>query len=606
MPVKSGIPGTRTLIWILAVTSLLLYINTLQNGYVLDDLAVIKANTYVNKGISSIPKLLTTPYLKGFRREADTAASNDLYRPLSLVMFAAEQQIAPDTPAIGHFMNVVIFAGCVVLLFLLLDRLFEGKRKMAAFLAALLFAVHPIHTEVVANIKSRDELLCFFFAFASLLLYTSYVRSGRAIHLAAGAALYFLSLLSKETSTSFLIVIPLIFFFYLNDEKRRSINITLASVGTFLVYLAIRYAVLIAWNANHLRIIDLMENELIGAPSAAAKYGTALLVLGHYIKLLFIPYPLSSDYAFKTIPFVTFSSLWVWVTILVYVALKLTGLIRLLKNKKDPYAFGILFFLFTIALFANILFLTGAVMAERFLFFPSVGFCLIIALLLVEFVPRILPGAEKIFTSPGMWYVAGPIVLLFSVLTISRNRDWKDNYTLFRTDVHKYPANARLWYSLGFEIDNTIIQEEPDTERKIELMKESIKAMQHSVTIYPNYSMAHNDLGNLFVRIKAFDSAEVHLKKAVALNGKDPVNITDLGGLYYTEGNYAQAATLCKQALLIEPRNTEILNNVALSYFQLKQTDSAALYAGKALQVNPQNELAAQILAAIKKGTNTN
>ena len=593
-------PTLRQLAWVLGIVSLLLYVNTITNGFVMDDLAVVRQNTYVNKGISAIPKILTTPYLKGFKRAADTAASNDLYRPLSLVMFAAEHQASGESAALHHLINILVFAGCVILLFLILDRLLGGTNTAVAFVAALLFAVHPIHTEVVANIKSRDELLCFFFAFAALLSYTRYVTTGKALHIAAGAGLYFLSLLSKETSSTFLLISPLIFFFYLDNDKKRSLIITLASLVTFGIYIAIRYSVLIAYNANHTHIIDLMENELVGAPSAASKYATAILVLGYYIKLLFIPYPLCSDYAFKSIPFASFSNVGVWLSILIYGALLFTGVRRLLKNRKDPYALGILFFLITIALFSNIAFLTGAVLAERFLFFPSVGFSLVIALLAVKFIPQIVEGND-FFAARKQWLVILPVLLLFGFLTVNRNKAWKDNYTLFSTDVKTQPNNARLWYSLGFEITNTVIDKEPDVTEKAALMKESILAMQHSVSIYPNYSMAHNDLGNLFVKIRAYDSAEIHLTKAVALNSNDPVNLTDLGGLYFVQQNYPRAIALCRQALLIEPKNTEILNNVALSYLQMKVYDSATLYAGKAQKVDSENELSRQILATIQK-----
>ncbi|MFI5196944.1 MAG: hypothetical protein ACHQD8_07620, partial [Chitinophagales bacterium] len=140
-----------------------LYFNTLWNGYILDDVMVLKDNTMVTQGVKAIPELLSTPHMRGY-----LIIPNDLYRPLSLVMFAIEYQFFGLNPMVGHFFNIVVFAGCVIMLFLFLNKFFGGGKMAIAFIAALIFAVHPIHTEVVANIKSRDELLCYFFAFLSL------------------------------------------------------------------------------------------------------------------------------------------------------------------------------------------------------------------------------------------------------------------------------------------------------------------------------------------------------------------------------------------------------------------------------------------------------
>src|SRR6185437_14769362 len=147
-PAAKGWSLNFKLALLLGVFSILVYANTIRNGYVLDDSSVITENTIVVKGISAIPELLTTPYRRGF-----FVTSNDLYRPLSLVMLAVEYEFFGMNPAPNHFINTLFFAGCVILLFFFLDKLFERKRTAVAFIAALLFAAHPIHTEVVANIK---------------------------------------------------------------------------------------------------------------------------------------------------------------------------------------------------------------------------------------------------------------------------------------------------------------------------------------------------------------------------------------------------------------------------------------------------------------------
>jgi protein O-mannosyl-transferase len=274
LPLKAyqSLPTVRNLAILLFLISICVYANTLTNGYVLDDFAAIKENALVQKGVSAIPDLFTTPYHSGYvKTNLTTPAVNDLYRPLSLITFATELQLFGESPAISHGFNVLLFAGCVLLLFLFFDRLFGGEKTTIAFVASLLFAVHPIHSEVVANIKSRDELLCFFFALSSILSFINYARSGKTHLLLAGTVLYFLSLLSKETSLSFLAIVPLVFFFYINRNKKRSIYITAATAITGIAYLLIRQSVLKLHAADDLSNLAFIDNALAGAPSIASR-----------------------------------------------------------------------------------------------------------------------------------------------------------------------------------------------------------------------------------------------------------------------------------------------------------------------------------------------
>ena len=170
-----------------------IYANTLQNGYALDDLTAIQDNSLVRKGITAIPEILSTPYHYGsFRARENGPAIDDLYRPLSLVIFSIEYQIVGDNPVLGHLANLLLYAGCVILFFLFLYNLFKRQRPALAFIGALLFALHPIHTEVVANIKSADELLCFFFGLLSLNTFMKYLDDNDSRFLISGLIFYFL------------------------------------------------------------------------------------------------------------------------------------------------------------------------------------------------------------------------------------------------------------------------------------------------------------------------------------------------------------------------------------------------------------------------------
>ena len=573
-------PMTTKLWIILAIISFLVYSNTMQNGYVLDDVMILKENTIVPQGLKAIPELLSTLRLKGYSN-----MSNE-YRPLSLVMFAIECQFAALNPTVNHFFNTLVFVGCVVLLFLFLNLLFEGRKTAVAFITALLWALHPIHTEIVANIKSRDELLCFFFAFMALFYYAKYMKSGLVKQLGIGALAMFLSLLSKETVITFIGVIPLVFFLYLNNDKKRSLFITGSAVLAAVLFLVIRGIVIYKYNNGRVFPINFVDNSLVQAPNAMSKLATEILILGYYFKMLFIPYPLICDHSYNSIPYTTFGDIWVILSLVIYVGLGIIAVIRLLKDKKDPWAFGILFFLFTISLFSNIVIMLASTMAERFLFFCSVGTCLLIALAIEKWLIRKENADASTLTNNKVLFVLVPVCLIFAGITYGRNADWKTNYTLYKADVEKLPQNIRLNYYIASEMQR-MYEAETDPVKQKQLNDESIAHLRKALSIYANYTDGNGELGASFLRAKQYDSAEHYLKRAIELNPKQSNALANLGTMYLTLVNYPQALYYYRRTVQANPRNAVAQFNGAVCYYQLQKYDSAILGFKATMEIAP-------------------
>lgn len=571
---KISIPSKPKLIMFLAIVAVLLYVNTLRNGYVLDDAVVVTNNNIVNRGISAIPEILATPYHYGV-----SFLFTNLYRPLPLIMFAVEYQLSGNTPLLSHLINVLFFAACVVLLFLFLDRLLVQKQTTVAFIAALLFALHPIHTEVVANIKSRDELLCFFFCFCSLYLFLIFTTRGLWWHLLAGMLCLFAGLLSKETAVTFAGIIPLVFLLYINENKKRSVFILSGAAVVFALYFIIRIHVLSSHDATeaHLRLID---NELVNAPSAAARLATAILVLGGYIKLLIIPYPLVYDYSYQAIPFADFSNVYVLISLALYVSLAAFSIYRLFKYRNDALAFAILFFLVTISLFSNTVFLTGALMAERFVFFASAGFCLAIAI-----------AIDRLLLSKGKSGLARALLatvsLVFAFLTIKRNTDWKDNYTLYLADSKKSTTNYRLYFNLGTALCMNLFGYEKDTANKRPLIEEGIVNLERSLAIYPENSTAEEHIGRACFTLGQLEKAAVHYERALALDHANADAFNKLMLIYFNEHQYRNALSICQNAFAAHP-NISVYNNMGTCYLRLGKYDSALVIFRNILLKNPE------------------
>ena len=562
----------------LAILCFLLYGNTMYNGYVLDDVMVIKDNIVVPQGISKIPDILSTLRLEGY------ANMSNEYRPISLVMFATECEIAkmmspdknPFNAGLHHFFNVLVFAGCLITLFLFLNKLFNGKRPAVALITTILFAVHPIHTEIVANIKSRDELCCFFFAFLALNFFADYMKEGKVKRLFWGTVALFISYLSKETVITFLAVIPLIYFFYIDNDRKRAINISIGMVISTALYLGIR-ATIVHNKGNGdfpINFVDNMLADPLLAPSS--RLATEILILGEYIKLLFIPYPLCIDRSYNSIHYATFANVGVIVSLIIYIALAVTAIMLLRKNRKDPWAFAILFFLATISLFSNIFIMLASTFAERFLFFCSIGVCMVIALAIEKW----LIGKEGAditeVKSTKVLVVLVPICLVFSVITFARNMDWKSSYTLYSADVAKMPENTRLNYYVASELQKKC-GAETDTVKIKEYNDKSLAYLKKSLQIYIDNTDAQAEIGAAYFRAHQFDSAKKHLLIALKLNPKKSNALANLGTLYLTLNDYANALTYYRMTNIWDPRNVVAQFNGAVCYYQMHKPDSAIM-----------------------------
>ena len=187
---------------VLVVLGLLFYANSFTNGYAFDDGIVIQHNNYVQEGLRGIPRIFATDVYESFyaQMNAEQQLSGGRYRPLSVVTFALEQQLfgskekvkpENDVAFVRHFMNVFLYILSVVFLLHLLREHILPESPHAAFLACLLFLIHPLHTEVIANVKSRDEVLSFLFIVLTFTAVFRYRETKQPSQLALWPSLLF-------------------------------------------------------------------------------------------------------------------------------------------------------------------------------------------------------------------------------------------------------------------------------------------------------------------------------------------------------------------------------------------------------------------------------
>jgi hypothetical protein len=604
--------GTQSYPWWLLLAlfafAFALYANTLGHGYAFDDSIVIVENSFTKKGFAGIKDLATRDFFDGIYGDQNMALSGGRYRPLSLVMFAVEYQFFGANPTVGHFLNVVFFALTVVLFFVLTRRwlanltVFENSAVVAATVAALLFAAHPIHTEVVANIKGRDEIMAMLLMLLSLLSLDKYIKSNTIFALIGALGLFFLSMLSKENSFAFAILLPILLpIFYPNRSSGQIWTTIIAFSGTAVAYFAVRYAMVGGFGAHN---IDIMENPFVNS-DFSQKMGTIGVILLKYLQLSLLPLQFSSDYSFNQIPFIELSSPIALLGWLIYLGIGLAGGWFVFRG--SIYGFAIWLFLLPLGPTTNIFFNIGAPMAERFLYLPTWGICLAAGAAFVQFSP--LKTLSQLIKSP--WALPfWAIIVAYSFLTVKRNPDWKNNETLFAADVKTSPNSAKMQYYYG----NTLLGkylDNKDSPKAKDYLAQSEAAFTKSVQINPKFHTAIYNLGLVAWNQEDGAKAAKHLERVLAMqpthilstellgkvyarflgnldkgqqlletaintyNRKNADNYSALGIIYAMKGNPQKGIELFKQALAITDNDPNIWQNYAQLCTQIGDTTAA-------------------------------
>ncbi|MEO8335983.1 MAG: tetratricopeptide repeat protein [bacterium] len=530
-----------------ACLAVLLYVNTLNHGYALDDYPTIYGNRLTTAGVRAIPTLLHTAYWYGL-----DGLNDWLYRPLSLVMFAIEWQLAPGTPALGHWVNVGLYALTAVVLFRFLRDVFDDDTVLVPFAIAVLWIAHPIHTEVVANIKSRDELLAFLFSILTLWECMKYVSAPRTKHLVLSGVYFFLALLSKESPITLLVIAPMTLFVFRRPDAKAMLR-ALAPIGIgAVVYMAIRSSVLTSQTGGS--AISLIDNSLISAPDFMHREATAFYIGAMYLRLLVFPYPMSSDYSFRQIPIVGFDNPLAFVALLLYAGMFVYAAVRLLE--RDPVAYGIMFYLGSIGLVANVLFLTHSTMADRFLYAPSLGFCIVLVFVLARLfrLDATSTGRER-RVSPAFAVVLALLLVASTARTWVRNRDWKNDTSLFAADSRHSPNSARAHFLYGNHMLQELRQGKVAPSRQEEYYTIALAEYRRAIALYPAYAEPHMGIGDAFTYKKDYSSALRWYTDIVARNPRFGAGYVYLGNTFVSIKDYGSAITAFQKAVAIDPND---------------------------------------------------
>ena len=483
-----------SIIFVLSAVTIAVYCVSFLNGFVWDDEFIIVKNPAIRQMTSITDLFLSPDVVKPY------------YRPLNRATYLVDYWLFGMNPSAFHAINITIHLLNVVLFYLACSRM--ATNRVLAVIAALIFAVHPINTESVNFISARNNLLSLFFSFASFLLFLRGGERGRG-WLFLSAILFFFGLLCKETALMLLIVIVLYTLLarpsFIIAGFRGKASILLPYFASLAVYLLMRWYAL---------------NGITGTgPLTEGLTGRLILnyyILPHYLGLFLFPVDLT---IFHVVPKAAFLAaprlLFAWGAILLAL-----GLIVRWNNRAA--ILGLFWFGLNYLPIANIVPIPSWPMAERYMYIPGAGLCLVAG----EFFGHIY---SKYSAKKLMWIGACAIVIALAVLTVKRNKEWKNEVSLFASTIKTDPSSVEGHFNLG----NALIDRGDRGGAKLEWEK--------ALQIDPVHSGALTQIGTLFATQGDFLQAEQYYNAALRSSFRNAMAYYNLGKLYEIQGNLRKA-----------------------------------------------------------------
>ncbi len=606
------------------VFCLFLYGNTIKNNFSLDDEYVSLNHQQVKKGFGGIPEIFTSYYTTG-------SNTTDIYgyRPVVKATYAIEYQFFGENPHVSHFINILIYALIGVLLFKLLKKLLSNYNRVLSLAITFLFISHPIHTEVVASIKNRDVLLSFLGSVLLIQYAILFIGEKKIKHLLLAIVWGAFSFLSKPETIPVVLIIPFATYFFTNYSFKKSIGV---SALIMCVGLCIHFGinVLFPENARHYSSMEYHDNPLYFINEWEITLGVGFNTLFFYLKKLIFPYPLLYFYGYNTIPIESVFSPTPLISFLTYLGLAFIAIRGFLN--KSVGVFGIIWYLGFAFVVSNILIPGPGIVAERFIFSASLGFCIAAAFYILKFLKvPIESTSDRIATNTNFNMLAVLVLLIFSSVTIARNSNWKDQLTLFRHDIKHLDNSVKAHEMLGAALMKESNLSKTEQERA-ELVAESINHYKRTIEIYPNFAMGNCNLGafysNLYndcetatpyfqkaisidslfgeayinmglcnMRMNKVDGAIGMLEKGIKIEqGKFLVSYTSLMALYFIKKDFKKAEKIFEESINYFPNSEVPYREMGNQYMNLKDTAEAAKYLSTSLHYKSDSQLKAFLL----------
>jgi len=614
---------------IITILGLGLYANTFHHEFALDDDIIICKNEYVLKGMGGMGDVMTKDVFDSYYKSMNLTAqlAGGRYRPFSVATYAIEQEFIGTLPdglkvdswdlnhnkikdanedvnkdglwtdrdfkikgtMLRHVNNVLLYILGVSMIYLFLSRFFFKENKLLALLTALIFLAHPLHSEVVANMKSRDEILSLMFIVLTLYFSFMYVEEKNRKNIIWACVCYFIALLSKEYGATLLLIVPLGLYVYYKQMKFSDIILLMGGLFvTFGIYYAMRSTVVLDIASSSVQDSELLNNPYLLADDSQASATKVFMNLKYFLLLLY-PYAMSSDYSYNVIPYKDYTDISVILSILLLLG-SVAGLFITIRNR-SWLAFPIAFALAHLFLVNNMFFNIGATMGERLVYHTSLGTCMLMVYGCYYLFTKVLKMNGNL-----MVILLLPVIALYSYITIARNPAWKNDYTLTLTDVKTYPNSTML---NGNACNRLIEMSEFPVNAAVssKYLDSAANYGRKALQLHPGYVTTYMNMGLIKFKQNDVDSASVYWDKVIQLFPTHPnvpqIRGTLLAGFSNKAGElvnsrrYNEALIELLKATKYTPENPKLNYDIGNLYMTLQNPAQAKQYYSTGLRYAP-------------------
>ncbi len=547
--------------------------NSLKNDFAYDDFREVVDNPLIK---SLRLRELSRLYFRG-----PDSLSAPPARVFPLISYAVNYSLHGLAAPGYHLVNVLLHGLISLLIYGATLRLFPGRSRLA-FLTAALFALHPVHADVVNPVAGRAELISSFFFLLILLIYlknTPAPRSDRRAWFWITLPMFLVGALSKETSWCLPLVMAGCDFYRFRpppgDSLAKYRPVFLYRLRAFyLPYLlvpALIFGVILAvgyapgegegW-ANFLRF-------LAPAPRIAAALG----IFARYLVLLVFPVRLSCDYGYAQLSCQPESIRLLWTAggALAGAAGVLLGLVSL--RKRGSCFLAVWLFAAPYLIVSNLLMVINTPMAERLLYLPSWGFCLLAALILRALLRR--PGKGKGAAHSLPWLVPASVLVLYGARTLDRNRDWESQAALMESAYRVCPMSGRVNYNLALVYEGQGRNED------------ALSHYLRAAAILPRHPVMRLNLGNILVKLGRREEAAASYREAIRLDPGDPRSHSNLGRVSGEMNRWADAVAAYRRTAELAPADPVIFNNLGIALYRAGDREESVRAFRKALALDP-------------------
>lgn len=585
--------------WSTALLGALCFLNTIGGDFAYDDHPIVRDNPRIRTLTGLYDIWLRDWWYTPPGEEAVDPMRDRLYRPLTVFSFALNYAVHGLWPAGFHAVNVLLHAVCCWLVWRLVWRLLADP--VITRVAALLFAVHPIHCEAVANVVGRAELLAALLLLLGLLTILPVAGRPRGARLAAAAGLFLAAMLAKETAVCYLPV-GLLVLHAVYGHTRLPLRWWLGCTGILLsplgLYLPLRY---VALEMHLIRAADLGP---VFNPLFVADWGGRLVapltILGHYTRLFLVPARLSSDYGLGVIsPHARLEP----ETVLGLAAgsALLAGLWGYARPGTLWWRMAVLsaITLASYAMISNTVLLIGVSLAERLMYWPSVPVLMLIATGIVELWRRVCGPGGPLEPRAGLLKAGGVALLAALALrSVMRNTVWENDHTLFNTDVHSFPRSVHL---NGAAAANLIWEASRQTDLHLQrsLLERAESMLRTALEVHPNNHTLLRSLGEARSLLGDNEGALALLRAALQLNPMDRKAEQQIAVLLGLEPLRRHQHELLVQRIEADPQDMATRLELAELLLATGRGHQARPHLEHVLSADPQNLPAMRLLGQV-------